>query len=800
MFDRSSSRESVSAFEGPVLLLDAADVSPARGLLARNIDYLDGQAKTRFGFTNAYNVNEAVTGLCNWQGAPPGNTLVWFRSSDLTIRRGLISSLSNNALSGALTGAYSAIFAPAATRMYASAFTTANRGVSGGNRVFSYQSAAFTNDSAFLGPVTFGGSGITETAAGEITAGTHNFGFAIEYRTGFRTRLSPDNSGSGDVKLTTFVPYQFTATGGQNIRWIITPTTWPAAAVKVHVAMTTVSNRAEYFFVPDANVAVTGGGSGTATITFDISDQDLVAYGEPATDHLFMLTQNTNGVDRIATYHVSFYGDRGVWLSTQPDSVGNQRCVAFYSNPGRYEQITLDQNMVTLPGGRDINCHFALGQVSYLLGPTWTYQTVDTGAVPAEWPTPQLVDGRRGTLSIRGVEVAPTGEYAWVADQTGLYLFKGQYDDLPVSYWQTPDWNRINWNYGHTVQIKDIPSERKVVVLAPLDGATSPSHMLTWNYESGKRYDKIRYSLNHFINYNPGAIEMVQNTLSGVSAELSQKSQLWVAPSDANQMIRAIALSSETNPYQDQALPVHSLYETGLFPNGAYGPLYRHQGETARLKGAGPLQMNVYSIDRTILQCLQSIEVTSAPGEEYTRLCDLVSEGASVRIDANVVPDGDFDGNTGIWTPAGGNNWSVTTGNARSGSYHAQKTSGGVGSSLENPRRINVTAGATLFGSFWLKGSGANGTVNLVIKVYSPSDVLLQTLTISSTGTPASYTFQSGTTAAVNASASYALVSLTATTHTTGTWYVDDVSLIQLGANFVWAEHTHYFKEWATRR
>lgn len=805
MFDPSIPHETVSAFNGPVLLVDAADVAPARGLLARNVSYIDGQAKTRLGFVNAFNVNEAVTRMCNWPGAVPGNTLVWFRSSDLTLGRGPVASLANNALSGILTGAYSAIMQAASTRMYASAFTTALRGVSGGNRVFSYQSAAFVNDSAFLGPVTFGGSGITEPGAGLITVGSHRFGFAIEYRSGFRTRLSPDNSAAGDVKLTTFQPYTFSAAGAKNMTWTITPSsTWPAAAVRVHVAMTTAANTSEYFFVPDASAAVTGGGAGAAAITFSISDADLVAYGEPATEHLYFLTQNTNAVDRIATYFVTFYGDRAVWLTTQPDEATNQRCVAFVSNVGRYQEITLDQHLVQLPGGLDINCAFALGQVLFLVGPTWTYQTSDNGGKPVDWPTPQLVDGRRGTLAISGVEVSPTGEYAWVADQTGLYLFKGRYDDLPVSYWQTPDWQRINWAYAHTVQIKDIPSKRKVVVIAPLDSATSPSHMLTFYYEHGKTYDKIRYSLDNFVNYDMGAIEVVKNTLSGAAADVVQKSDLWVAPSDADQMLREIALASESAPYQDQANPIRAMFETGLFPNGASGPLYDHHGETARLKCSGstavPLQMTVFGIDRVKGFPLQGLSVSSAPGQEYTRFCNLRSEGASVRLDSNVIPDPDFDLGGALWTP-GAASWEVVSdsANAYSGSYVAKRTGNVTDSDLTNGREITISPAVTLYLEMWAKASGANGAIYLYATFYNSAGAAISTLGINTTGASGTYTKFSGTVTVPALTATMRL-KLSGVSHTAGIWYIDDLAAIQVGTNWVWAEHRHYAKEWATRR
>jgi hypothetical protein len=84
-----------------------------------------------------------------------------------------------------------------------------------------------------------------------------------------------------------------------------------------------------------------------------------------------------------------------------------------------------------------------------------------------------------------------------VADEAGLYLFEGgSYPSRPVSYWQQPDWQRINFAQKTKIFVSDDKANQRVTVLAPLDGATSPTHELTWDYSLGTTPEQVQYSLN----------------------------------------------------------------------------------------------------------------------------------------------------------------------------------------------------------------------------------------------------------------------------------------------------------------
>src|SRR5204862_264006 len=112
------------------------------------------------------------------------------------------------------------------------------------------------------------------------------------------------------------------------------------------------------------------------------------------------------------------------------------------------------------------------------------------------------------------------------------------YTSLPISYYQSPDWNRINWDAPDAIDIKDNPAIKKVYVMAALDGATEPTHMLTWDYTNGPSETKVQYSLDIIQNYDIGAMEVVRNGLSGMPVGVPQTPELWLGSSSEQPILR----------------------------------------------------------------------------------------------------------------------------------------------------------------------------------------------------------------------------------------------------------------------
>jgi len=639
MVDSTYTPTLITKFGGAFTALDGPDVPPNMATLAENVEFFEGIVRSRKGFSTALTTSEAVTSAYNWNSGL-GNFWVRFRSSDNSIRAQNIASLADSVLVAGNLGGHGAIFAEAGARLYAALFTTASRGT-GAGRVVSFQSAAFVSDTLFQPPITYTPAAPSEPGAGVITKGTKRLGFIIEYRGGFFTRPSPD-SGSGTPSFSTFQPVLKTAAGSLNFEWVLN-TAWPTGAVKVHVIMSPTSNGSRFFFVPGANIAVVGGTTHSVTITFSISDDDLIAFGREATYYLLLSTQTVAGVAPFNPYVVLPYSDRMVYVTTLNDNVGNAVGSMLISEKGFYQELSLDQHLLQLPGQLDITTVLSIGGTLYIFSPYGTFATVDNGDVPAAWPAPTLIDGEKGTLAIRGAELAPAGDYGWVADQGGLYYFNGRYPDNPVSYYQADIWDRINWNAGHTLQIKDDATQNKVSVLVPLDTATTPSHIMSWDYTNGFEPSKVNFSLDFLREYSPAAMEIVSNTLSGAVPAAAKHKELWLASSAAAVVMRKNT-TTDVAPYRDGSQGVLAQWESGPFPGKrARGQNFLHHGGDYRVRGIGSVQITTYGLDRVRARPLDYIALEESPGKEYHRGFYMMSEGVGHRITSNLLRSPGFE-------------------------------------------------------------------------------------------------------------------------------------------------------------
>lgn len=643
MFDTSYRIQITRDFRGARLLQDASIVTPPAGLLSQNVEYSPGSVATRHGFGVAYAGPQAITAIKAWN-SQLGNNLVWVRT-DGTLRIMPIggSPLTPVTPSGpTLPGSAAAIFADAGARLYYAPFSAS--GSAGAAQVITYQSGSFVTDSAFGPPLTYTPSAPTEPGVGVVTIGAHRLGYVIEYRSGFFSRMSPDSGAVGpgvpgftqnSLGPEPFRPVSVTAAGLKNLSWALT-TTWPAGAVNVYPCITTVANPNRYYYVPGQKVAVTGGVSSLVTFTINISDDDLEASATDNTDSLNLWSQSASGIAPFAPSVIFTYNGRMVYITTITDSAGNASGAVVISNRDAFQEVTQDQHMLQVPGQLNLVSGFALGAGLFLLGPHGTYTTLDNNNAPSTWVAPRLIDSRTGTLAPRGVDVSGVGDVAFVADQAGLYVFDGSaYQEKPISYNQSPDWARINWAYAQYVQVKNNASFSRVHVLAPLDGADHPTHILTWDYSRGLDFVNADYSLDSIgITYQPSVIEIVEDSTAAVAANNTKVLELWVGSRTSGAILRQMT-DADTSPYRDAAEPIASTYEIGQLGVQDAPEVYMWHGAHFRVTGAGTLPITVYGVDRVISASVNAITMATSPGREIARSWNLMNEYLSIRFATN---------------------------------------------------------------------------------------------------------------------------------------------------------------------
>lgn len=597
--------------------VDRAGIDQRGAILAQNVRYFGKQVETRYGWGPAFNITESAGNhtyysLFNWLSSL-GNYLVWLDilPGSQAIRTAKISDNPPTAttLTSFGAGHFGAVYATAGPRLFIAHWavdalnnvTTSDTGV-----VITNISGTFHADPMLPGPASttlVPATPPTEPGTGSVTAGLHNIGLRMQHRSGFLGRPGPDNGSKTPPDPTSFVPIQFTSTGGKNLRWNFTPgATWPADVVSVQLLMSPVNNPNRYFLIPGATQAVTGGAATVVNITFDISDEALVsgAAALECTDSLNFYTNPAFNPTSVA--HI---GNRMFYVTQLFDNNSNPYSVIFASDPGQYQQVSLSQHVIQLPNQLQITHVIGVQGAIHILGPHWTYVTQDTGGVPVTWPNPQIVDGKKGVLFPNCIDVNVNGKYAWIGDKTGLYYFDGAYSELPISWKNNDQWKLIEFPQQN-LTIKDDSLHHVVRVLAIVLPGTLK--IFKWDYTNGIDESSVRFDADDVPVNGGGGMEIVQNDLFGSTANAQKSPELWISPQLPTATVAYFA--REKNPaydtlvYRDDsngggaALAIHASYSPCVFPapGGDYDYL-AHQGCKLRISGAGAIQPKVFSYD-----------------------------------------------------------------------------------------------------------------------------------------------------------------------------------------------------------
>lgn len=621
----------LSAFGGSTGRLDPYTTPQNKALYVQNTAFLDSEAFTRYGHSVVFSIQASygpVTSMYNWLfafggfalGVTPISIALYYCPTQGVggYKQFPIQNIPASILFP-VTGAAGASLVGAGDRLYGAFYDATGRVGVHQPEIYGWN---IGTDTLFAPPLQ-NGITFTEPTTGTVTAGPHKFGFLYTTRNGYTGPLSPVNS------QTVFTPVSFTAAGGKNLQVSINgalPAYMIGANAQIQLVMTTTANQAQYFTVPGAlQVGIV---AGPIIFTINISDNILAQTGTDVGAYQNLLSQTVGGTGPFFPSALTTYSSRMVYVTI--DGAGIP--VVYISNQNAFQYITADQHGIYLQGqAQPVQC-ISLRGVLYILTQFATYSVEDSGDVPVLWTPPQLVDGSIGILSPTCVTVNPSQGYAGIASDRGFFIFQGGiYPALPLSYYQQPDWNRINWNVPTTVQVVDDVLNKRFIVLAPLSntvasvsgggpftitttitphlyqtgvsmsiagvtgnhtitvtgpntftipgGSGAPTvggkilpqtatHRLTWNYAQGDTPQTVQYSLDNFSAYNAGAIAVVQN----INTYLQE---VWYAPSVQGVAIRQND-GTEALPYQDvdsTGTPTSYswLYETALLPGPVEG-------------------------------------------------------------------------------------------------------------------------------------------------------------------------------------------------------------------------------------
>ncbi len=631
---------------------DPTLVPLTNGLLAKNMQYFgDGSCITRFGNSRVFLPADVVRSMINWLpivASTPANYLVWLAQGTGIKLTSLASPGAGSTIMTQAT-AVAASLQPQGARLYGGFMNANGIGIAPGQV---YDVTLNVSDTLFAPPMADVPVVTTVVNTGSLlTPGAKNFGYMVKTRTGFVTLPSPVASTSNN----TFAPVSYTVGATDSIVQVALTATWPIYASAIYLICTTTANPNQYFIIPsggntDGSYPVTGGTSTTLNMFLNaVTDSYITANYLDASAYFGQLSQTIAGTNPLDPAVIVPYGQRMCYVALDGSGVP----VVFISEPGNPQQVSAAFGGVYLPGNLSITTVFALGRTLYIVGPHWNYSTTDNNGEPGTWAQPQIVDGLIGCGGPYCVSVNSSQTYAWIADNTGFWLFSGSFPDRPISYYQQGDWGRINFGQPTKIFVVDDKTNLRVHVYAPLDGATDITHRLTWDY--GLRAsdgaginvspEQVKYSIDDFSGYTPGAACIVQSNTA-------KRSEVWMGSTSTGKYVFRQNSATDTNPYRDDTAAIDSKYQTAILPKGSnIGQVYQHHGDHIRVTGTSA-RLTAYALDGTASAGPFTLSVSALPAAEILQQYYLLSEGCSVQLDNGNVVDGWFkwSGSTHYYT------------------------------------------------------------------------------------------------------------------------------------------------------
>ena len=334
---------------------------------------------------------------------------------------------------------------------------------------------------------------------------------------------------------------------------------------------TPVSNPDAWFFVPTAsststsivNLPIPYNQQVTLNFIYDTDDFSL-QQGDSANNQ-FLLLSMANISDTTGPFFPSFvkaYGQRMCY--------GNGTTL-YASDINQPQQVTPDNNAVTMPNQRKIGYAFALpgGTDLYLTGEKWTARVTDNSDIPATWSQPVKVSDAIGSPLPNCVCDRTGGGWVWMVTEGGVYLFSGVFQEKPLTYLIGDLWVQVNWHAAYAIEIADDIKNLKLYIAVPLGASTVPNVVIVIDYQNcadSPNFDQVDCSTDVYDRASFGGIGVIYE-------QDTQSSNLWigpdapVAPATSGNIMRL--WEPEHNDVSGaDPVPINCFWESGLVRSG----------------------------------------------------------------------------------------------------------------------------------------------------------------------------------------------------------------------------------------
>jgi hypothetical protein len=245
------------------------------------------------------------------------------------------------------------------------------------------------------------------------------------------------------------------------------------------------------------NLKSASGGFTTAGLAVTAAQAAIVTFTE-FTAELISATQILNGptlsdlllqvyADGTPTINEGFYVDCiEIYPTNEPYNASLVRA-SRSGQPENYDGVTGIMNVAGNNGQR-ITTMYKIREQLYFVKERSLYVTQDDGVnEPNQWPVTEI-SNKVGAVSVEGAAIGE--EWATLAAREGFYITGGG-EPAKLCKEIQPDWDRINWQYGHTIWTKIDTRRRLILIGVPSGTATSPNKILTLSYRALDTWEEI---------------------------------------------------------------------------------------------------------------------------------------------------------------------------------------------------------------------------------------------------------------------------------------------------------------------
>lgn len=390
--------------------------------------------------------------------------------------------------------------------------------------------ASRDNGNGFVNSLAGAGTNFASSAtAGNVTVGNHVFAVVGVTASGHISQLTVLNAGVFNIAtVSRSVDATNLPVGGADVvsRWILVSRTIPNYTGNVEDY--------ELFFVHEVTDNV------TVNVTFDFTDESL----QDSADYLWDLIPFL-----FAQLGMTWYANRLITWGEQYGSVPAADIgpsVLRVSESGKPESFSVSHGLVSVfqdDGSFGVKNCFEYKGLLVIEKDNKSFVTRDNGGDPNTWEV-DILDGAIGGIVYGVAKSLDTigttrADYAITMAKSGIYLFDGKYNEIPLTWKIERLWQQISES-GDWLKFQaiDIPTAKLFLFLVNSVGEFTNWYFLICDYSRGLSYQTVRWSKWFFTNNQP----------------------IWVAMADAitlyyvkinASVIRKMIIGAESSEYTD---------------------------------------------------------------------------------------------------------------------------------------------------------------------------------------------------------------------------------------------------------